>query len=106
MVRLMAGLRVVVGPSGDGGSRHIRDLDNLGAGNDGVSSDPIAEGKVEDGAGIVEPCTPVERSGLDGHPESPDVKRWPGREQSLLPHVHLWIEDFSAKKVPWTQLAV
>ena len=77
MVRLMAGLRVVVGPSGDGGSRHIRDLDNLGVGNDGAASGAVTKGEVEDGTGVVEAGAPVEPSGRDGHLKCPVVKRWP-----------------------------
>ena len=61
MVRLMAGLRVGVGPPGDGGSQHIGDLDDLGVGNDGAASGAITKGEVEDGTGGVEASAPVER---------------------------------------------
>ena len=61
MIRLMAGLRVVVGPPGDGGSLHIRDLDDLGVDNDGAASGAVTKGEVEYGTGGVEAGAPIER---------------------------------------------
>ena len=77
MVRLMAGLRVVVGPPGYGGSWHIGNLDDLGVGNDSAASCAVTVGEVEDGTGGVEAGAPEERSGRDGHLKCPVVKRWP-----------------------------